>query len=124
MGDLPYRKGASAVVIDSNNLFLIVQKQSYGDNQWEFLGGGLEENEEPSTGILRELSEELGSSDFEIIKISPYRDTFEWPKEAQERGFAKHGKWWRGQEKYQFIVRFTGNKDSLHLQEEEIRKVI
>jgi len=101
MSEFPYRKGANAVVVDSNNLFLIVQKQNYGDNQWDFPGGGLEDDEDLSSGILRELREELGSSDFEIIRISPYRDVFEWPKESQERGFAKHGKWWRDNGKMQ-----------------------
>ena len=72
---------------------------------------------------MRELKEELGSESFQIIKESPFIDRFEWPKEDQERGFAKHGKRWRGQEKHQFITRFVGNKDEIVIQDEEIRKI-
>jgi putative (di)nucleoside polyphosphate hydrolase len=123
MNEYPYRKGVNAVVIDKDNNFLIVQKNSYGDNQWDFPGGGLDEGELPDKGILRELSEELGSSSFEIIKVSPIRLKFEWPQEAIDLAFKKHGKIWRGQEKFQFIVRFTGINSDLKIQEEELRRI-
>ncbi len=123
MNNFPYRKGVNAVVVDKNNLLLIVQKQNYGQNQWDFPGGGLEDNEDPKGGILRELKEELGSTEFEIIEQSPIKNRFEWPQQSIEDNFKKHGKWYRGQEKYQFIIRFTGNKDSLMLQDEEIRQI-
>lgn len=122
--NFPYRKGVHAIVLDEDNNILLVQKQSYGENQWDFPGGGVDEGEKPEEAVLRELKEEVGSDAFEVIKESPFIDSFEWPKEAQERGFAKHGKWWRGQEKHQFITRFKGNKDEITIQDEEIRKII
>jgi putative (di)nucleoside polyphosphate hydrolase len=122
MNDYPYRKGVNAVVVDKDNKFLIVQKNAYEDNQWDFPGGGLDEGEDPETGILRELQEELGSGSFEIIKQSPINIKYEWPQETIERGYKKHGKWWRGQEKFQFIVRFTGNVVDMLIQEEELRR--
>ena len=124
MNNYPYRKGVNAFVIDNENHFLLVQKQNYGDNQWDVPGGGLEDNEKPKIGILRELNEELGSTDFEIVKESTLIDSFEWPEKEQEKAFAKHKKWWRGQEKYQFLIKFTGSKQSLVLQDEEIRKIV
>ena len=123
MNDCPYRKGVNAVVIDSNNKFLIVQKKNYGDNQWDFPGGGLDDNEKLETGILRELKEELGSDDFVIVSQSPINIKFEWPQEAIEAGYRKHGKHWRGQEKYQFIIKFTGVTSDFKLQEDEIKRI-
>ena len=121
--ELPYRKGVHAIVLDESNNILLVQKQIYGDSQWDFPGGGVDEGEKPKDAVLRELKEELGSNAFEIVRKSPFIDRFEWPKEAQQRGFDKHGKWWRGQEKHQFITRFTGNKDEIIIQNDEIRKI-
>lgn len=123
MNDYPYRKGVNAVVVDENNNFLIVQKKSYGENQWDFPGGGLNEGEPAEVAILRELKEELGSDKFQIIKQSPYKIKFDWPQDSIDAGFNKHGKLWRGQEKFQFIIKFTGDKNDLVLQEEEIRKI-
>lgn len=85
MQNFPYRQGVTAIVVDDANKFLIVQKIKYGDNQWDFPGGGIDEEETPETAVLRELKEELGSSNFKIIKQSPVVDRFEWPKESQER---------------------------------------
>ena len=119
----PYRKGANAIIVDGDNKFLIVQKKNYTDNQWDFPGGGLEDNEEPKVGILRELKEELGSDSFTIVKQSPINIKFEWPPEAVEAGYRKHGIYWRGQEKYQFIAKYTGNITDLKLQESEIKKL-
>ncbi len=68
MNDYPYRKGANAIVIDKNNQFLLIQKVRYGNNQWDFPGGGMDEEENCETAVLRELQEELHSVDFKIIK--------------------------------------------------------
>lgn len=123
MKEYPYRKGANAFVVDNDNNFLLVQKNGYDENQWDAPGGGLDDDEDPKEGILRELEEELGTNKFEIIEQSDIIKRFEWPQDAQDWAYTKHGKRWRGQEKYQFIIRFTGEKNEIKIQEEEIRKV-
>lgn len=120
---LPYRQGVNAFVIDGQGNFLLVQKQSYGEHQWDIPGGGLDEGEALEKGILRELEEELGTQKFKILAKSPHVDRYEWPKEARERGHKKHSIWWRGQEKYQYLVKFSGKKEEIKPQEEEIRLI-
>lgn len=123
MNDFPYRQGVHAVVLDKDNNILLVQKLKYGDNQWDFPGGGVDEGEGPQNAVLRELKEELGSDAFEIIKESSFIGRFEWPKADQQRAYDKHGKWWRGQEKRQFITRFLGNKNDINIQKDEIKRI-
>jgi 8-oxo-dGTP pyrophosphatase MutT (NUDIX family) len=123
MENLPYRKGANAIVIDKNNDFLLVQKLVYDDHQWDFPGGGIDENETLEEGILRELKEELGTSNFEIIEKSSHINRYEWPEPTQKVAFKKYGIWWRGQEKHQFIIKFTGKKSEIRMQEKEIKKI-
>lgn len=123
MKEFPYRQGVHAIVLDKDNNILLVQKQKYGDNQWDFPGGGVDEGEEPQDAVLRELKEELSSDAFEIVNESTFIDRFEWPKEDQKRAYDKHGKWWRGQEKRQFVTRFVGNKNEIKIQEDELRKI-
>ena len=101
----------------------MVQKLNYPDNSWDFPGGGVEEGDTLQNALLRELDEELGSTEFKIIHQSPIIHKFEWPKQSQEKAFKKYNKWYKGQKKIQFIVIFTGDKDSLQLQKEEIKKI-
>jgi len=43
MNNFPYRQGIHAIVLDKDNNILLVQKQGYGENQWDFPGGGVDE---------------------------------------------------------------------------------
>lgn len=120
---MKYRQGANALVLDDKGNYLVVQKVSYDSHQWDFPGGGSEEGDTPEITVMRELKEELGSTEFEILYKSPIKIQYDWPKEAQEAGYRKHNKWFQGQEKTQFIVRFLGDKNDLNLQKEEIRQI-
>lgn len=122
ISSMPYRQGANAMVLNSEGEIFIVQKTSYKDSEWDLPGGGLEDDELPSEGVLRELEEELGSKDFEVLAQSKSINQFEWPLEVIERGYSKRNKWYRGQQKHQFLVKFSGNKNDIKLQEEEIKK--
>jgi putative (di)nucleoside polyphosphate hydrolase len=118
-----YRQGVNAFVIDSNKRFLLVQRINYKNNEWDFPGGGVEDGDTPKTAILRELEEEFGSKDFKILHKSPITHKFDWSEETQDMYFEKRGKKYKGQEKFQFIIKFTGEKERLSLQKEEIKKI-
>jgi 8-oxo-dGTP pyrophosphatase MutT (NUDIX family) len=71
-----HRVSTRAVILDSNNKFLLfLSRFDPGTDlppQWVFPGGGLEQDEEPIAGVVREVFEETGrlfSEDaFEPIK--------------------------------------------------------
>jgi 8-oxo-dGTP pyrophosphatase MutT (NUDIX family) len=35
----------NVIIVDTEDLFLIIQKVGYADNEWNFIGGGREEGE-------------------------------------------------------------------------------
>lgn len=121
---LPYRKKSSAVIVDDENNFLLVQLHSYNEDNWNFCGGGIEEGEDEEKALLRELEEELGTNDLEIIKKSDYKKQYDWP-DWMIAGDIEKGKKniYRGQEESYFLVKFTGDKDDMNIQEEELRAV-
>jgi len=108
----PYRKGVNAVVIDRDNSFLLVQKNGYKDNEWNFLGGGREDGETLEQNLFREINEEIGSerSDFEIIGTSTHKIEYGYPPDTVLK---IHGGKYRGQSYDQAILRFVGKKDKL-----------
>jgi 8-oxo-dGTP pyrophosphatase MutT (NUDIX family) len=50
-----YRKKSIAVIFNDKNKFLVDQLVSYGENDWNFSGGGIEKGETEEQGLLREL---------------------------------------------------------------------
>jgi len=76
---LGYRDKSLGIVIDKNKNFLLVQLHSYGKNDWNFPGGGIEDGETPEEALLRELSEELGSNKFKIVAKSKKQIEYDWP---------------------------------------------
>jgi 8-oxo-dGTP pyrophosphatase MutT (NUDIX family) len=117
---LPYREIASALVINKGGQLLLVQKNRYQPNQWDVVGGGIEEGETHTQATLRELSEELTSDEFEIIATSKLPFAYEWPPETSMHHYQKTGgELFRGQRKVMVGVLFKGNPDELAVREDE-----
>ena len=119
--NLTYRQSTSALILDKLGRILIVQKNSYKDNEWDIPGGGVEEGEKPIIAIIRELSEELGNDKLEVIKTSKQTDCYEWPDELIKQKIIENKPVNRGQERVQFLVKFIGEENELKTQDEEIR---
>lgn len=120
--ELTYRKSTVALIFDKNKRILVVQKHSYGSNEWDFPGGGINDREKAEHAILRELKEELGSEKFIIKKIGKELDKYDWPENVILEKLIKHGKTYLGQERVRFLVDFLGEDRDIAIEEEEIRK--
>ena len=120
---LHYRQSTSAVILDKSGRVLIVQKRSYKDNEWDIPGGGIEEGEKPKVAIVRELSEELGCDNFEVVKTSKIIDRYEWPDELIKQKIKENKPVYKGQQRTQFLIKFSGEENELKTQEEEIKAI-
>lgn len=121
---LGYRDKSLGIVTDKNKNFLLVQLQSYGENDWNFPRGGIENGENPEKALLRELSEELGSNKFKIIAKSKKQIEYDWPDFIIVKDIKKrNGKTFRGQRQNIFLVEFTGDKNEIKPDPGEIRQI-
>ncbi len=116
----PFRRGVNAIILDKENNFLLIQKNGYNENEWNFLGGGREEGETLEQNLFRELNEEIGTdnSDFEIIGVSTHRIEYDYPPEL---ALKVNGGKYRGQSYDQVVLRFVGDKSKLVFTPEEFR---
>jgi putative (di)nucleoside polyphosphate hydrolase len=101
--NLPYRKNVCCLILNEDKKFLLVTRPER--KSWEFVQGGIEKGETPKDTIKRELFEEIGITEFELIAKSNYNDKYEWNKELRE----KHG--FCGQERQFFLVKLIGNPE-------------
>ena len=64
-----YRKETVLILILSDNRLLLATKKSYPPNLFRFLGGGVEQGEEPREAAERELKEELSLDPKAEVKL-------------------------------------------------------
>jgi len=122
-GNLGYRKKVSGIITNNEGKYLIVQLVDYGENHWNWPGGGMERGEKPKETILRELGEELGTDKFTVIKTSSIINKYEWPNYVIAKRLKAEGKTWKGQEVIHIQLKFVGDNAEIKPDPGEIKQV-
>jgi putative (di)nucleoside polyphosphate hydrolase len=114
-----YRKGVSALIVNSNNEFLLVNLISFEEKYFAIPGGGIEDGETMEDAVYREIYEELGiersSLDYVGKDDSPLTVKFMFPKMTRD------AKEYVGSERYFFGFRFVVKDEEIKLKEVEVR---
>jgi len=112
MSNLPYRLGVGLVLFNAEGLVWAGRRLDQKGDAWQMPQGGIDEGETPEQAALRELEEEIGTGDAEIIAESKDWLTYELPPELL--GVAWKGRY-RGQKQKWFALRFTGRESDISI---------
>jgi len=104
-----YRPNVAAVVLsskypDSCEFFLAHRNDMNGI--WQFPQGGIEDGETPTDALFRELEEEIGTSNVEIIGEYPEWLTYDFSKGSSHKLYS-----YDGQTQKYFLVRLRDNSN-------------
>ena len=102
---LPYRKGVVAVFINSEGLLLLGKRSN--ENGWQFPQGGIDHGETPEEALYREVLEEVGCNQFNILKKSEQIIKYDFPKTIHSKITKKY----KGQEQYWFLCQYKENAE-------------
>ena len=109
---LPLRTGVGIIVLNKQNKIFVGKRKDNPGDKWQMPQGGVDEGEDYVTAMRRELSEETGIQNIEIIKEIDKIYQYELPENLV--GIIWKGKY-RGQKQKWFITRFLGEEKEINL---------
>ncbi|HQT76347.1 MAG: RNA pyrophosphohydrolase [Rhodospirillales bacterium 20-64-7] len=117
MTDLPYRPNVGAALFNRAGLVFVARRADMPNAEgaaggWQLPQGGIDDGEDPRTAVLRELEEEIGTRNAEVIGEHPEWLTYDLPPDLL--GIAWRGRF-RGQRQRWFALRFTGQDTDIRL---------
>jgi putative (di)nucleoside polyphosphate hydrolase len=93
----PYRRNVAAFVLNEEGKILTCRR-SDNPNNWQLPQGGVKEAEALDAAMLRELKEEIGTSEVDVLYMLDQPIRYAWPVHLHQRGY-------QGQEQHYFLVR-------------------
>ena len=114
-----YRKGVSALIINKNKEFLLVNLESFKECFFAIPGGGIEDRESLEDAVYREIKEELSIEKKSLLLIGksdlPIIIKFKTIK------FNDDDKEYDGMERYFFGFKFIGDENQIKVRMGEVR---
>jgi len=110
---LPYRPCVGMMLINKEGKVFVGKRIDTTQEAWQMPQGGIDQDEEITTAAMRELEEEVGTANVEIIDQTKSWIYYDLPEHLL--GKAWKGKY-RGQKQMWFLMRFLGQDDEINIQ--------
>ncbi|AIL12782.1 RNA pyrophosphohydrolase [Candidatus Paracaedimonas acanthamoebae] len=108
----PYRNGVGVMLLNKENKVFVARRIVPATKAWQMPQGGIDEGETPETAAFRELKEEIGTNNVQILAASHTWHTYDFPPYLI-------GKLWggnyRGQRQKWFLMRFLGEDTEINI---------
>ena len=116
----PFRTGVGALLLNDDGRVWIGERIRRAGQQmefpWQLPQGGLDEGEDPRDAVFRELEEETGSANAEIIAETPGWLTYDLPVDIRDQVWKGR---FRGQRQKWYAMRFLGRDNEFDLMTHE-----
>ncbi len=117
MSQLPYRPNVGALLFNRAGKLFVARRADVPNAEgpaggWQLPQGGIDANEDPRVAVFRELEEEIGTANAEILAEQPDWLRYDLPPHLV--GVALGGKY-RGQTQKWFALRFLGDDSEIDL---------
>jgi putative (di)nucleoside polyphosphate hydrolase len=110
---LPYRPCVGLCLFNQDGLVFVGERLD-SPGAWQMPQGGIDPGENVETAALRELKEEVGTDNAQIIRIHQEHFFYDIPQDVLDR--IPWGKEFGGQEQTWVALRFMGKDDEINLE--------
>ncbi|MFT6579604.1 MAG: RNA pyrophosphohydrolase [Alphaproteobacteria bacterium] len=108
----PYRPCVGIMLLNNEGLVFVGNRIDTPGAHWQMPQGGIDPDEAPSDAAMRELHEETGITNAEIIAQTDRLFRYDLPVALSQRVW---GGRFRGQEQHWFAIRFLGDDSEIRL---------
>jgi 8-oxo-dGTP pyrophosphatase MutT (NUDIX family) len=107
-----YRRGVGIMLINKRSEIFIARRNDVPGEAWQMPQGGIKTGESPRQAAHRELNEEIGTDNTEIVMESAHWRYYDLPESLAGKVW---GGRWRGQRQKWFVMRFKGDDSEIDL---------
>jgi putative (di)nucleoside polyphosphate hydrolase len=114
INDVLYRPCVGIMLLNRDNKVFVGRRIDQDSKAWQMPQGGIDEHEESISAAKRELLEETGISNADLIAISDEWLYYDIPAHILNG----HGLWlgkYKGQKQQWFLMRFTGPESEINI---------
>lgn len=113
-----YRPNVAAIVLSSAYPFackVFIAQRSDMQDVWQFPQGGIDEGEDAKSALFRELKEEIGTDEVELLAEYPFWLSYDFPSKVAKKMYP-----YDGQTQKYFLVRLKDDmKVNIHTKHPE-----
>ena len=102
------------MILNSDNKILVGRRIDHPSGYWQMPQGGIDESENPEEAVWREMMEEIGTNNANLVKVSSQWINYDIPKETLSK--LPWGGKYIGQRQKWFIFNFTGNDNDINVE--------
>lgn len=108
-----YRPGVGIMLMNEAGLIFVAQRIDTDGQAWQMPQGGIDPKEDPRQAALRELAEETGTAEAEILAETPDWLRYDLPEDLRRRVWRGR---YKGQRQKWFLMRFLGRDADIDLE--------
>lgn len=112
MSQRPYREGVGMMVLNKEGKVLVGRRIDNDTEAWQMPQGGIERGEDPRTAALRELMEEIGTNNVDILAESADWHYYDLPPQFANKLW--NGRY-AGQMQKWYLMRFLGEDSEINI---------
>jgi putative (di)nucleoside polyphosphate hydrolase len=111
--DANYRPGVGVMLLNNCNQVFVGRRVDIEQDAWQMPQGGIEPGESPQQAALRELREEIGTDDVEMVAESARWLYYDVPEKLAKTAWDGR---WRGQRQKWLVMLFKGRDSDISLE--------